>query len=217
MKIQKNYIVAAVLWLIFIAFTVLVMKVDVQPIGPEGSLVGLAGLNQSINGNLPYNDTLHTITGITGYLALFLAACVGIVGFLQFVKKKSIMKVDPDIIAFCVYVVAVLVAYILFEKCVVNYRPLILDAAEGLEASYPSSHSLLAISFMGAIMVWLGGRMDKGVVRNVSLAVCFVIAAITVVGRLFSGVHWFTDIIGGVILGMAFVMTYYAVYKKVSK
>ena len=217
MKTQKNYIVAAVLWLIFIVYTILVMKVDVQPIGPEGSSVGLAGLNQSINGHLPYNDTLHTITGITGYLALFLAACVGFVGFLQFVKKKSISKVDPDIIVFCLYVVAVLAAYILFEKCIVNYRPLILDAAEGLEASYPSSHSLLAVSFMGAVMVWLGGRMEKGTVRNISLAVCLLIAAITVIGRLFSGVHWFTDIIGGILIGMAFVMTYYAVYKQVRK
>ena len=89
MKTQKNYIVAAVLWLIFIVYTILVMKVDVQPIGPEGSSVGLAGLNQSINGHLPYNDTLHTITGITGYLALFLAACVGFVGVLRFVKTTD--------------------------------------------------------------------------------------------------------------------------------
>ena len=106
------------------------------------------------------------------------------------------------------FYIAVMAAYLLFEKFAVNYRPVLIDGF--LEASYPSSTTLLTLCVMPTAMLQLSRRLRSGRLRSLVLAVLAAFTAFMVVGRLLSGVHWLTDIVGGVLLSAAIVCLYAA-------
>lgn len=203
---KKNGIVrTSLLALLFIMFTLAVINVDVQKIGPVGSEVGFAFINGPVHDALPVNDLFYKLTTFLGYLALLAVLGYGAVGVWQLIKRRSLKKVDSQLISLGIFFVLVIFCYVLFEKLVINYRPVILD--EGLEASYPSSHTLLALCVFGAMMVpypKLFSEKQLSLVR----AAAGALVVLSVVGRLLSGVHWLTDIVGAVLLSAALLSGY---------
>lgn len=199
-KIVK-LISAIVFFVLFLGFTALVKFVDVQPVGPEGSLIGFAKLNIAVNHFFGWNSFCYYMTQIFGVLAILVALGFAVVGLVQMAKRKSIFKVDREILILGCFYVIVICFYVLFEKIVINYRPVIME--EGLEASYPSTHTLLILSIFGSAFMLL----NQYIKNNTLLLICKIFAAaiiiLTVVGRLICGVHWFTDIIGGILLSAA--------------
>ena len=213
MNIRRNYIASAILFGAFVLLTLLVLKVDVQPIGPEGSKIGLATINHMVNESLGSHMIWYKITEYTGYVSLLVAAGFGIIGLVQLVKRRSLFKVDKDILLLGGFYVLVMGTYALFEKVVINYRPIIMD--EGLEPSFPSTHSLLVVAIMGTAVYQIGNRVKQTGIRNLLRILAYVIIVVTVIGRLVSGVHWFTDIIAGVLLADAYIMLYYAIARTI--
>ena len=185
-----------------------VKVVDVQAVGPENSNIGFATINRAVFIFFGDNPFWYNVTEVTGILALLVAAAFGLLGVAQLVTKKSITKVDTDIIILGGFYVLVMIFYVLFEVFIINYRPVILE--EGLEASYPSSHSMLVFCIMITAIMQFRSRISEKRVLLIAEIVSIVIISVTVLGRLVSGVHWFTDILGGVLLGTALVMLYYS-------
>ena len=134
---MKKYLAPAFWGLSFIIFTILVKVIDVQPVGAEGS--GFAGLNTAVFSLLGTNHFCYLATQLFGVLAILVAAVFAVLGFVQLLKRKSLLKVDREILMVGIVYVLVIILYILFEKLAINYRPVVLD--EGLEASYPSTHT----------------------------------------------------------------------------
>lgn len=194
-----------VLVILFLAFTLAVMNVDVQAIGPEGSKVGFAFLNGPVHEALPYSEFFYDLTTFLGYLALLCVLGYGAFGAWQLVKRRSLKKVDGQLICLGVFFVMMLVCYVAFEKLPINWRPVLLE--EGLEASYPSSHTMLALCVFGAIMVPYPALLHGKRLSFVRTA-AGVLMAVSVVGRLLSGVHWLTDIVGAVLLSAALLSGY---------
>ena len=207
-KNQRNFIITGALFLAFILYTIAVKVVDVQAVGPENSNIGFATINQAVFIFFGNNPFWYNVTEVTGILALLVAAVFGLLGVAQLVTKKSITKVDTDIIILGGFYVLVMIFYVLFEVFIINYRPVILE--EGLEASYPSSHSMLVFCIMITAIMQFRSRISEKRVLLIAEVVSIVIISVTVLGRLVSGVHWFTDILGGVLLGTALVMLYYS-------
>ena len=138
--ISVSFLVAFVLW------TVLVKFVDVKAIGPEGSSVGFAAMNGWFHRLTGENMMLYDITDVLGLVPILIAGGFGILGLCQLIKRKSLLKVDRDIIALGIFYIAVIGAFVFFEVCVINYRPLLIEGK--LEASYPSSTTMLVMSVM---------------------------------------------------------------------
>ena len=205
----KYFILASVLFLCFALFTVIVATVDAQPIGPQQSTVGLATVNQAVFSFFGVNRLWYDATDSLGIAAIATALGFAICGLAQLIRRKSIKKVDPRILLLGAFYVAVLAFYVFFELCVVNYRPVLLSQA--LEASYPSSHTMVVVCLMGAAMLQFQHvlRNRKGWLLAAETVSALVIV-ITVVGRLLSGVHWFTDIAAGVLLSVALLALYRA-------
>lgn len=214
-KIRSKYLLAFALLLLFAVFTVLVQRVDVQPIGPNGSEVGFAGLNGSVHDKLGENDACYKLTKLIGYLALATAPCFALLALVQLIRKKSLACVDGDLWALAIYYVLVGACYVAFEKYVVNYRPVLVDGV--LEASYPSSHTMLAASLFGATIVQMRKRVRVKPLRMLIDAVLVLAIAAMAVGRLMSGVHWLTDIVGGLLLGLALTELYGAVFTQIRR
>ena len=207
-KEKKNFIISAILIVFAIVYTILVKTIDVKPIGPENSSVGFASINETVKDKIVFNNTLYKITDYLGYISLIIAAGYALVGLMQLLKRKSLLKVDNEILMLAGFYVVVIGLYILFEIFIVNYRPIIFD--EGLEASYPSSHTVLAVCICGSAILLNKKIFSKVKITKAVNLLCAVVLVLTVIGRLLSGVHWFSDIIGGVIISAALLMTFYS-------
>lgn len=203
---MKKYLAPAFWGLSFIIFTILVKVIDVQPVGAEGSLIGFAGLNTAVFSLLGTNHFCYLATQLFGVLAILVAAVFAVLGFVQLLKRKSLLKVDREILMVGIVYVLVIILYILFEKLAINYRPLILD--EGLEASYPSTHTMLILTILGTAIPLAGKYIKNPKAALAVKLVCILIMWLTVIFRLVSGVHWFTDIIGGVLISLSLISLY---------
>ena len=197
-------ILGASLFLIFILFTVLVMTVNVAPIGPNGSSVGLSTLNGAFREAFGYSSVLSVVSEILGFIAWLAPLAFCLLGFLQLLKRKDLRKVDADIYVLAGAYVVMMMAYVFFEIFVVNCRPILEEGV--LEASYPSSHTLLSLVLFGTALRQIALRIPKKPLRCALLILVSLLLLGTVACRLLSGVHWITDIIGGVLLGSSIVL-----------
>ena len=203
---KKGMTAGVILILAFVLWTVLIMTVDVQPAGQNGTNIGFAGINTRFHELTGVHMKIYTITDWLGLVPIVICAGFGVLGLTQLIRRKSLKKVDPDIILLGIYYILVILGYLIFEMIPINYRPVLIDGA--LEASYPSSTTLLVLSVIPTLIFQVNRRsQNKGVRRTVTiLAVLF--AAFMVIGRLVSGVHWLTDIIGAVLLSAGLYLVY---------
>lgn len=214
MKKKKYFITGGVLSLLFLLFTAAVLFVDVRPIGPQQSSIGLAGLNNAVFRLFGVHLVWYHITDWLGVAAILVALGFAVLGFCQLVQRKSIQKVDGSILALGVFYGVVIACYGLFEVCVVNHRPIVMGSV--LEASYPSSHTTVVVCIMATAMMQFHRRIRHKAGRWAVQAACAAVIGVTVVGRLISGVHWFTDIVGGLLLAAALCVLYYAVLQRIT-
>ena len=187
----------------FVLWTVLIRFVDVQSIGPRESSVGFATLNNYVHDLTGVNMSLYVITDWLGLVPIAVALGFAILGLVQFIKRKSLRKVDHSILALGVFYIAVMAAYVFFEMVVINYRPTLI--AGYLEASYPSSTTMLVMCVMPTAAMQLNVRIKNIMNRRCVIITIVVFTAFMVIGRLLSGVHWITDIIGGALLSTGLV------------
>ena len=194
---------------VFVLWTVLVSVVDVRAIGPNGSSVGFATLNGYVHNLTGVNMRMYSITDWLGLVPIGVAFGFAVLGLAQWVGRKSLFKVDRSILALGGFYIIVLAMYIFFEIVVINYRPVLIDGY--LEASYPSSTTMLVMCVMPTAMMQLHARIKSDVFRRCVLISIAAFTAFMVIGRLASGVHWLTDIIGGALVSAGLVITYASV------
>ena len=203
---RKWYLLAGVFFFLFLLLTLLVTKVDVQPIGPQDSFVGLASLNGAVFELCGSNPIWYTVSEGLGIVALLCVAGFAGFGIWQWISRKSLKKVDNSLFVLAGFYVAVAVVYALFEVIVINYRPVLVEGV--LEASYPSSHTVLVCCIMLTTALQLGARIKNKPLRLVLQWICCVIFILTAVGRIFAGVHWYTDVLAAILISGALVFAY---------
>jgi len=209
-KIRKKMLFMGAVFLgAFVLWTVLVSYVDVRAIGQNASSVGFATLNGYVHNLTGVNMFLYTITDWLGLVPIGVAFGFAVLGLVQWVGRKSLFKVDRSILALGGFYIIVLAMYIFFEIVVINYRPVLIDGY--LEASYPSSTTMLVMCVMPTAMMQLHARIKSDVFRRCVLISIAAFTAFMVIGRLASGVHWITDIIGGALVSAGLVITYASV------
>ena len=212
-KFANSYIFAS----LFIVFSLWIRLFDVQPVGPEGSSIGFAGLNVAVHELFGMHLFWYKLTQLLGVAAIAVAAVFAVVGFIQLVQRKSLLKVDKKILMLGVIYILVILLYVLFEKVPFNYRPVVLDPAEGLEPSYPSTHTMIILTIFGTAIGVIGDYLKNAKLVLLLKIICLVIMAVTIVGRLICGVHWFTDIAGGVIISLFFINLFKDLTKEPAK
>ena len=213
-KKKRNFLISTILILLAVVFTILVKVVDVKQVGGNGTSIGFATLNQFVFKTTGVNMIWYHITDWLGLVPVFMAIVYGIIGFIQLTKRKSLFKVDIEIMILGLFYIIVISLYIFFEKVIVNYRPILMNGF--LEASYPSSHTLMAICLCGSSII-VNKKLFNNKITKFIDCLSVVIIFTTVTGRLISGVHWFTDIIGGMIISIALLMTLYSVIDIIKK
>ena len=209
---RRNIIISIVLIILSVLFTVLVKNVDVKPIGPNESMVGFADINKLFHNLIGSNMAIYKITEVLGYIPIVMALVYVFIGLKQLIKRKSLLKVDKEIYVLALFYVLVVGVYVFFEKFIVNYRPILIDGV--LEASYPSSHTLMSICLCGSSII-INKKLFKNKLGDIENILSFILILLIVAGRIISGVHWFTDILGGIIFSSALLVIFYSIISSI--
>ena len=208
----KLFGIAGILLAAFALWTLAVQHIDVQAIGPNGSSVGFAGLNGWVHDLTGVHMGLYVLTDWLGLVPMGFVLGFAVLGLVQWMRRRKLFRVDHDILLLGGFYLLVLILYLVFETVAVNARPVLIDGR--LDASYPSSTTMLVLCVIPTAMMQLRARIRNTKVRTIVLTILAVFTACMVVGRLIAGVHWFTDIIGGVLLSAGLVALYDAIEKK---
>lgn len=211
---KKKITASALLVAASALFVLLALTVDVAPIGPNGTPVGFSRLNKAVFEAIGTQKGWYSLTQVLGVLALCVAGAFGLLGLWQLLRRRSLKKVDRNLLVLGGLYLAVLVLYALFECFPVNYRPVLTPGSTGPEPSFPSSHTLLSCTVMASAAHQLGFYIRSKPLLCALRGACCVLLVLTVCGRLISGVHWFTDILGGLLLSAALLCIYLLFFKR---
>lgn len=192
----------------FALWTALLQMIDVQPLGQKGTNIGFATMNLWFHRQTGVHMALYTITDWLGLVPIFVCFIFGITGLIQLIRRKRFLKVDYDILVLGIYYIIVILCYLIFEMIPINYRPVLIDGF--LETSYPSSTTLLVLCVMPTLTEQLNRRIKNVPVKKAVTLITAGFSLFMVMGRLVSGVHWLTDIIGSILLGTGLFSLYKA-------
>ena len=203
---KKSLLIGSIFLAMFAVWTVLILTVDVQPLGQNGTSIGFAAFNCWFHHFTGVNMAIYTITDWMGLVPVVICLIFAGIGLVQLMKRRSFFRVDADIMILGVYFVIVFLAYAIFEIIPINYRPILIEGR--MEASYPSSTTLLVLSVMSALIEQIQRRLSDITAKRIIKIAAIAFSAFMVIGRWVSGVHWFTDIVGGVLLSAGLFMLY---------
>lgn len=211
---KRNFIISILLLISSIIFIVLLKNIDVKCDAVNNSCIGFFKINQFLFNKIGVNMLWYLITDWLGIIPVIMSMGYAIIGFKQLIKRKSIKEIDIEIIILGIFYIVVILIYILFEKYIVNYRPILINGV--LEASFPSSHTLMTICLCGSSII-INNRLLKNAFTKVVNVISLFIIVITIIGRFISGVHWFSDIIGGILISSFLLMLFYSIVNFIEK
>ena len=203
---RTGFIWSGILLLSFVFWTFLIQTVDVQAVGVKETSVGFAAVNTWFHRLTGVHMGIYTITDWLGLVPIAVCIGFGLLGLIQWIRRKSIAKVDKNILLLGGYYILVILGYLVFEMIPINYRPILIDGA--MEPSYPSSTTLLVLSVMPTLLFQINRRVKSQTIRRITAAFVILFSAFMVIGRLVAGVHWLTDIIGSMLLSAGLYCLY---------
>lgn len=171
----------------FVIWTLLIQRVDVQPLGVNGTDIGFATINCWFHQLTGVHMEIYTITDWLGLVPIFICMIFGGIGCVQLMKGRSLFKVDYDIILLGIYNVLVVFGYLIFEMIPINYRPILIEGF--MEASYPFSTTLLVLCVMPTLIEQINRRSKNEIVKKVIKALVICFSAFMVFGRLATAEH----------------------------
>ena len=205
---HRKLLTAGIGLLLTVILIALVRLVDAAPIGAQGTSIGLSHLNQFVFDLFGVHILWYNITDWLGVAAVLTGFVFAVTGLVQLIKRRSLLKVDCEILALGGLYIVVIGLYLFFENVIINYRPIIMPDNTSPEASFPSSHTMLVCVIMGSAAMLINRYIRNKPLNRILRAVCYVIIGVTVVGRLIAGVHWFTDILGGILISVTLLSLY---------
>ena len=205
MKNKRKYLIFGIaFFLMFIIFTTIIKFIDVINIGPHNTSVGLATINNFFVNKIGFNNKIYKITEILGIIPIIIVLIYAIIGLYSLIEEKSFKKVNKNLYYLAIFYIIVLGIYVLFEKVIINFRPVVIEGI--LESSYPSSHTILAICICGSSIILNNSIFKNNKIAKFENIISFIIIIMLPLLRFISGVHWFTDIIGGVLSSLSLLL-----------
>jgi undecaprenyl-diphosphatase len=194
--------------LLFGFWTFLVMKCNLAIAPNTSTEIGLSSFNLWFLEMTGVHLELYVITDWLGLVPVGVCLVFGFMGLYQLISRRSLLKVDHDLILLGIYYVIVIVCYVIFEMFSVNYRPILIEGR--LEASYPSSTTLLVLCVMPTLIFQCRRRIHHFMVIRIIEGIAGLFSVMMVVCRLVSGVHWISDIVGSCLLSYSLYSLYRA-------
>lgn len=214
-KSKVCWVLSIICFLLFIGFTIMVKTINVGVIGPKNSQVGFANLNNLVKNGVGLSEVWDKISDVVMIFALVVAVICLSLAIIQVFKRKCVSKMDKQFLVLALCFGIAIVFYFIFELVVVNYRPVLVEGV--LEASFPSSHVLIICSILLCAMVVFASYFKNRTIKILVYATGIGLSGFAVIARVLSGLHWVTDIIGGLLLAVAISLSFYGLREVFSK
>lgn len=96
----------------------------------------------------------------------------------------------------------------------VRERPLDMLISQG-GYSYPSGHSFVSLAFYG-FLIYLVTKMDlKPKIKNIIIVLLVLLISLIGISRIYLGVHYPSDVLGGFICGLIYLLIYVEIVRKI--
>ena len=113
---KRIFLLGCILILAFAIWTALIQMVDVQAVGQKGTDIGFATFNTWFHKLTDVHMTIYVITDWLGLIPLFVCMLFGGIGFIQLIKRRSLIEVDYDLIVLGIYYIIVIFCYLIFFR-----------------------------------------------------------------------------------------------------
>lgn len=156
------------------------------------------------------NDTLTSIFKVVTHLGG--VAFIILLGVLCFMFcKKNRWFITFDLVGCTIINQAI-------KHIVRRPRPNVLRLVEESGYSFPSGHSMISIAFYGLVIYFVYKNVNNKYLKWTLITLLSLLILTIGFSRIYVGVHYFTDVAGGLLLGLAFLIVYINIYnKKVKK
>ena len=198
-KLINLKVILGFVFLFLFIILILLLNVDKDYITPTGK-VGLSSFNDMVD--YKYNKGWQILADVFLYLGIALVAILAIYGLYELIKRKSLFKVDKYIIVIGAFFIISIILWLLFDKVVtINYRPILVDGEK--ESSFPSTHTFVCVFIYMSAYTVVKKLLNNKIYNEIVLSLAIVIVIFTAVSRILSGMHYLTDVMGGVFLGLS--------------
>lgn len=195
---DKKMIVLYICMFLFIILTILVLTGVINPLDSymESLVIGIR------------NDKLTiAMTNITNIARAYSLIAITILLFFV-IKNKKI----PLMIA--INLVGVFLTSQIFKFVFRRARPDVLTLVSASGYSYPSGHTMVSTAYFAFITYLLCKKVKRKIDKIGLIIFSSVMLLLIGFSRVYLGVHYLSDVIGGILLGIAFLMLYLTIINK---
>ena len=150
------------------------------------------------------------ITDIILVASIAVLGVFAVLGLYQWIKRKSLKKVDKPLLAMLIPLVLMAITYFIFDKfLVLNIRP----NGSG-EPSFPSTHTMVVATIFLLTAIILPNYIKSKTARVIMDIVMLLFIILVSIGRVLANMHWVSDVVGGLIFAAIFTVIYYLILRR---
>lgn len=152
--------------------------------------------------NYGLTPILKAITELGGVAFTVLA---GVLIFMFCKKNRWFITID---------LVGVTLVNQVIKHIIRRPRPNVLRLVEESGYSFPSGHSMVSMAFYGIIIYLVYKNVSNKYLKWILIILLSLLILSIGFSRIYVGVHYFTDVAGGFLLGLAYLIIYINIYNK---
>lgn len=126
-----------------------------------------------------------------------------------------ILKDKKISLAISLNLIIVYLLNVLIKNIIERPRPEVLRLAYETGYSFPSGHAMVSTGFYGFLIYISYKRIKNKAVRNIVIALLSLLILLIGTSRIYLGVHYATDILGGFIIGTIYLLIFIKIIKGV--
>ena len=152
----------------------------------------------------------NTVSDIILATSLATFAIFAILGFCQWIKRKSLKKVDKELLWAILPFILMVATYIVFDKFIIlNTRP-----NGSSEPSFPSTHTMVVATIFLITAIILPKYIKSRAARIVLDLMMLAFVVLVSIGRVLANMHWISDVVGGLVFAAIFATIYYLIIRR---
>lgn len=192
--IRSRYYLISLLFLM-VLFYILKNYYSVNIIEMDGTI------SQFIQNHIVKENITKTMKVITNFGDIICYTIILLITLISFRGKGYFSSMSLNLL--CVYLFSVI-----FKNVFMRERPPFSLIDKPSDYSFPSGHTMCSVAFYGFIIYLVNKYIKNKILKWIIIFLCLITIILIGFSRLYLNVHYFTDVIGGLILGLVCLLMF---------
>jgi len=175
---------------VILTYTVFNKKINILDTTVESFILGIR--------NNSFTNIMVIITNISSAYALLVISII----LLVVIKKKHIP------ISIFINLLSVFLVSQLAKVIIQRPRPNGINLVDATGYSYPSGHSMVSMAYFGFVTYLIYKNINNKLLKTFLIILSFIIIVLIGFSRVYLGVHYISDVIGGFLLSISYLMLF---------